>query len=494
MVARGRSVRSLLLAWFLAPTLALFALAGVVGARLSQGVLERELGQNLSAIAAATAAQLNATRVMSIEAGDDVAQTRTFRNTHKTLTDVQKATGVRRLVVFDREGRVRVDSAGEVPTGAELADLARDRLELTQVLEGGARAASQVLFEGSDGRLYKTGYAPLFDEEGKVWGAVAVEAKGEFWAGLQELSGAYAVLTLAVLCALLVAALWMGASIANPLRRLVAAAQVMGRGDLSTPVPPAPTFEVGTLAFELEEMRRALESRDRQLKMMLAGVAHEVRNPIGGIELFAGLLAEELPAEGEARGHVNRIRSEIDYLKRVVEDFLGFAREQRLARAQLEAADLARAASELVDADARARGVTLAVDAAPFELEGDESLLTAALVNLVKNAVQASPPGAPVSVRGAVLDDGRAYEWTVEDAGAGIRVEQQERIFEPFFTTREKGTGLGLPLARKIVQAHGGSLAVRSEPGRTVFTLRLPLGSPPSPVARGETQHAGAGG
>ncbi len=488
-VRRGRSVRSLLLAWFLAPALALFVLAGLVGARLSRSVLERELGENLSAIAASTAAQLNASRVLAITAGDDVRQARNWRNALNHVTAVQRATGVRRIVVFDREGTVLVDTALEVPTGAELADLARDRLELTRVFERGERVASQVLFRGHDGRLYKTGYAPIFDdappapEEGApqpppaVVAAVAVEAHGDFWGALQELTGAYALLTLGVLLALGVAAVWMGASIANPLRRLVRAAQGIGRGDLETPVPPARTEEVGTLASELELMRTALLSRDRQLKMMLAGVAHEVRNPIGGIELFAGLLAEELPPDDpraeDARSHVKRIQSEIDYLKNVVEDFLGFAREQRLALSQFDASDWARTAADLVAADAAARGVELTVEAEPFELEGDLSLLTAAAVNLVKNAVQASPggQGARVQVRGRVTADG--YRLEVEDAGGGIAPGEQERIFEPFFTTREKGTGLGLPLARKIVAAHGGTLTVESRPGRTVFAITL---------------------
>ncbi len=487
---RGRSVRSLLLAWFLAPALALFILAGLVGARLSQGVLERELGQNLSAIAAAIAGQLNGSRVLAIEPGDDVRQSRTWRNTLSTLSSVQAATGVRRVVVFDREGTVRVDTAGEVPTGAELADLARDRLELARLFEEGERVASQVLFRGLDGRLYKTGYAPIFEEVAQDGGrravvaAVAVEAQGDFWGSLQELTGAYAVLTLGVLAALLVAALWMGASIASPLRRLVRAAQRIGRGDLETPVPPAPTDEVGTLASELELMRQALQSRDRQLKMMMAGVAHEVRNPIGGIELFAGLLAEELPAGDakteDARSHVRRIQSEIEYLKQVVEDFLVFAREQRLAVSAFDGRDWVQTAADLVAGDARARNVALAVDAATQPLEGDLSLLTAAAVNLVKNAVQASARGGRVQVRGRTIEGGR-YVLEVEDAGAGIPAPEQERIFEPFFTTREKGTGLGLPLARKIVTAHGGTLEVESRPGRTVFTLTLRVPASPSP-------------
>jgi len=256
----------------------------------------------------------------------------------------------------------------------------------------------------------------------------------------------------------------------------------IGGGDLSTPVPPDRSEEIGTLARELEMMRQALEGRDRQLKMMLAGVAHEVRNPIGGIELFAGLLAEELgtgraPELAEARAHVVRIQSETAYLKRIVEDFLAFAREQRLQSHPFDAASWIRGAVELLRAEAEAKEVTLEASPMDLPLEGDGGLLTAALVNLLKNAVQASPRGGTIRVRSARVDGDCVVE--VEDTGPGIPADNRERIFEPFFTTREKGTGLGLPLAQKIVRAHGGGLSVESAPGRTVFRIRLPLAAAP---------------
>jgi signal transduction histidine kinase len=115
----------------------------------------------------------------------------------------------------------------------------------------------------------------------------------------------------------------------------------------------------------------------------------------------------------------------------------------------------------------------VAVNAAPATLEGDASLLTSAVVNLLKNAVQASPEGKPVALRGTL--DGSHYRVEVEDQGGGIPAEVQARIFEPFFTTREKGSGLGLPLARKLAEVHRGTLSVESQPGRTCFRLELPV-------------------
>lgn len=468
-----RSLRSRLLVAFLVPALALSAVSSAVGYVVSRRILEDQLGQSLSAVAASVAAQVSGERLLSIEPGDDATGTRTWRNLRALLTEVQQAAGARRAFAFDAQGRLRVETGSALPVGAEVPELFRDRLELQRVLEG-ERAHSQVLFEGSDGQLYKTGYAPVRDGD-RVVGAVGVEGSARFFGPLRSLLRGFIALGAAGLAVVALVALGTARTLTAPLRRLMAAALRIGQGDLQTQVPREKTLEIGTLAKELEAMRQALESRDRQLKMMLAGVAHEVRNPIGGMELFAGLLAEELgpkPDSEEALGHVRRIRGEIEYLQRIVEEFLSFAREQRIASEPLEAEAVVEAAGRLAMPDAAAKEVQVKVEAARATLRGDQALLVSAVGNLLKNAVQASPARNEVRVRG-VLQDGR-YRIEVEDAGAGVPPELREKIFEPFYTTREKGTGLGLPLARKIANAHRGQLTVQSEPGRTVFTLDLP--------------------
>ncbi|PTL82317.1 HAMP domain-containing sensor histidine kinase [Vitiosangium sp. GDMCC 1.1324] len=473
------SLSARLLVAFLLPTLLFLALTGTTVYALARSILEDELGNSLSAIAAATASQVNGERMLTLEPGDDTTGTRTWRNLVRLLTEVRDASGVRRVYVVDTQGRVRVDVGGGLPVGTEVPELARDRLELSRVFSG-QRAASQVLFTGTDGLLYKTGYAPV-RRDNEVVGAVAVEGSAAFFGPLARLSRSFTAASSVALGVLGLVAILTARGLARPLSRLMDSALRIGRGDLTTPVPPEPTREIGVLARELEVMRGALESRDRQLKLMLAGVAHEVRNPIGGISLFSGLLAEDLKAGAheEAAGHVARIQHEVEYLQRIVEDFLAFAREQPLSREPVAAPDLLREASGLLAADAAAREVTVQVEAEPAMLEADGSLLTAALVNLVKNAVQASPRGGRVRVTGQGA--GQGYSIRVQDNGPGVPETEREHIFEPFFTTREKGTGLGLPLSRKIARAHGGDLRLVPTPGDTTFELTLPLGTIPAP-------------
>ncbi len=472
-------LRTRLLLSFLAPAFLSLSLGGAALYMAIDSVLEESLGESLTRLAAAISTDVNAGRVLAVSADDAVGEgSRTYRSLTTQVRELQKSTGLRRILIFDDQHRARIDVGGVLPPMAEVPELLRDRLELQRLFSGpGHRVASQVLFEGNDGRLYKTGYAPLYDGE-RVVGAVAVEGTAMFFGPLSIVRNAFIALGALTLAMLFAAAVLSARALVGPLERLVGSALRMGRGDLTTVVPREPTLEIGILSRELESMRRALESRNRQLTMMLGGVAHEVKNPLGGIELFAGLLDEELPAAAtDAKAHVSRIRRELDYLKRIVDDFLSFARDEKLQRAALEADQLVTNAAQHLQGEATAHSVVLDVRAEKRTLEGDVSLLTSAVVNLLKNAVQVSGRGQAVSVTGRVDPALMQYVIEVRDRGPGIAAHQQASIFEPFFTTREKGTGLGLPLARKIVEAHRGVLSVQSVPGETVFRIELPLGS-----------------
>ena len=468
-------LRGRLLLAFLIPTLLVLSLGGFGLYRASRNVLEEELGRSLSGIAASVSGQLKGERVLSVEAQDAQGEgSRTWRSLTAQLGELKQRTGVRRILVTDSERRARLDVGGTLAPMTEATELLRDGLEIQRVLAG-ENASSQVLFEGTDGLLYKTGYAPLLSE-GKVVGVVAIEGSAAFFGPLTRLRNAFVGLAALTLLLLAVTAVLSARGVATPLERLVTAALRIGGGDLSTKVAGEPNFEIGILARELESMREALESRDRQLKLMLGGVAHEVKNPLGGIELFSGLLDEELvaasPDVAEARSHLGKIRRELQYLKRIVEDFLVFAKEQKLSLAPLDAKALLEAAAQHLAGEATGKSVVIDIDAQAATIQCDASLLTSALVNLVKNAVQISAAGQHVTLTGRQRE-GR-YVFEVRDAGPGIPAELQARIFEPFFTTREKGTGLGLPLARKLVEAHRGTVTIDSKPGETVFRIVLP--------------------
>lgn len=463
---------------FLAPALALFSTVGVIGSRVASNLFEDELGRSLATSAALISSTLSTERVMTLTPEDAADEgSRAYRALWRQLESVQHAASLRRVVVFNTQGHAKIDVGGGLPIDAEVPELLRDRHELESVF-GGKNAASEVMFKGNDGKWYKTGYAPLFKDSAVV-GAVGVEGSAEFFGPLETLTRIFAGLAALSLLLLGFVALVAVRMVSKPLLTLVSSAQRIGEGDLKTEVPRVPTREIGALGLQLDAMRRAILAREEQLRMMISGVAHEVRNPLGGMTLFLGLLREEVAAPNpnlaDVKSHLEKVEGELERLSRLVDDFLVFAREQRLERQPTTLKFVVDSATSPLTGPAKDKRVSLHVEVRDVALVADASLLGAALRNAVLNAIQASTAGATVRLVSRL--DGGFVELTVEDSGGGIPPDTLARVFDPFFTTKEKGSGLGLPLSKKIVEAHGGTLSIASTTSGTTVTFRLPVAS-----------------
>jgi signal transduction histidine kinase len=220
-------------------------------------------------------------------------------------------------------------------------------------------------------------------------------------------------------------------------------------------------------------MRGQLAERDARTQQMLAGIAHEVRNPLAGMTLFTGILKDELPEGDDRRGHVDRIARELGYLERVVNDFLEYARRPKPELVDVAVGELLAEVAPIVSTPA------LAVAAEPLELavRADRGQLRRAVLNLGRNAVQAAAAAGHTgdgAVKLSARRRGDAVLIAVWNQGAEIAAETSGKLFEPFFTTRDKGTGLGLAFVREIVADHGGTIEVDSAGGETTFTIVLP--------------------
>lgn len=226
---------------------------------------------------------------------------------------------------------------------------------------------------------------------------------------------------------------------------------------------------------------RQLRARYTEIAQLAGGLAHEIRNPLSTMGLNLDLLAEEFPDPETPRERrivqkIDRIRREAHRLQGILEDFLRYARVQEIRR---EPADLNAVVDDLRDfcePQCAVDGIVIRTqyDEGLPRVRLDADLFKQALLNLILNAQKAMPDGGDLILR--TRREGASAVLDVIDTGCGMDEELQGKVFNAFFSTRPGGSGLGLPTSRKIVEAHGGSLTVRSEPGKgSQFTIRLPI-------------------
>lgn len=241
------------------------------------------------------------------------------------------------------------------------------------------------------------------------------------------------------------------------------------------------------LAFQDISTLKRLETeaaRTRHLAslgIMASEIAHQVKNPLGGIELCASLLKDK--TKGDAKRLAGEIQNAVRRMSTTLSELLAFAAEPTISSDILSIASLMKDLREDCTPFFNDPLWSLAVEIEPDlpPLWGDRGLLAQALLNLVVNAKEAMPKGGQVSLKARLSPFStirapihKAVEIVVRDAGAGIAVENRERIFDPFFTTKSQGTGLGLAFTHKIISAHGGSIEISSTPDTgSQFTVCL---------------------
>lgn len=245
------------------------------------------------------------------------------------------------------------------------------------------------------------------------------------------------------------------------------------------------------LLIELQSLDRHLRiARDEQLlahfdasRELIRGLAHEIKNPLGGIRGAAQLMEREYPDDGH-REYTRVIIREADRLQNLVNRMLGPNRLPQ--KAALNVHEVLEHVRSLVQAEAQADVAVLRdYDPSIPELTADREQLIQAVLNIVRNALQAVEADGHIVLRtrtrrqftiGAVRHK-LVVQIDIEDDGPGIPPSMAEKIFYPMVTTRAEGTGLGLPIAQYLVHSHGGLIECRSRPGSTVFTLFMPLES-----------------
>jgi signal transduction histidine kinase len=219
------------------------------------------------------------------------------------------------------------------------------------------------------------------------------------------------------------------------------------------------------------ELRR--EDRFRSMGRVVAGLAHEIRNPLNSIRLTARVIERRLQNNPATKDQIEMIIAEIDRLDALLKSLLLFREEEPRAIRTQPLLPIIERSLAVIQAHAQERGVTVRLEQpAQSEASVDSDQLQQAVMNLLLNAVDASGPGGVVSVRMQTVDN--HIDIAVEDSGPGLSAESQDQVFEAFYTTKPGGTGLGLAVTKTVLEKMGASIQASNHTNGAIFTIQLP--------------------
>jgi signal transduction histidine kinase len=380
-----------------------------------------------------------------------------------------------RVVILNRQGEVLADSQASTRPG--VPDLSR-ALQVKDPIQSGQ-------FRDSTGQLWLYQFQPLGG--GEVLLLAAPRPRTQLLSIFRdEVMGPFLRTGLVALVLALVLSFWIARWVSSPLRQLAAGARDVSKGAYH-PVSIEGPDEVKELGGAFNEMVSRVQSSQESQRDFVANVSHELKTPLTSIQGFAQAIIDgTVDSTQDVLQAAEIIHGEAGRMYSMVQDLLDLARldsgAQILRYEPVDIANLLKEMLEKFQPAARQAQIHLSAEIGNLpKLAGDQDRLSQVFSNLLDNALKYSPPGGDVSLR-AKQEEGR-IDISVADSGPGIPPEEADRIFERFYQVdkarpggRRRGVGLGLAIAREIVEAHQGKISIENQPGKgSVFVVKLPL-------------------
>lgn len=366
------------------------------------------------------------------------------------------------LFIFDGQFNLVVHSDSLRKTGETEAALLLNRHEILNLKTG--NTVSSLPFKGDDGSWYLWGFCRL---NGNYWLALK-ESAGRL-SQVESFSRIFWYIGAAGVIIIFLLSLLISAAITKPLQRLIGFSREIGRGNMQVPEPAEIKGEIQALSAAMTLMKNDLAKNQKEKENMLAQIAHEIRNPLGGIELLASLTKEDLVKSGMKTEYLDRILSEVNGLKGLITAYLSYSRPVQAMPEKIRLTRLIQGVTELLASEIKAKEACIEYHLNTDRIIFDPGHLKQILINLLSNSLEAPEQAVKIIIRS---DEERGkVRLSVIDNGPGIEENSRGKIFEPFFTTRKDGTGLGLAVCRKLCLENKADIFLEKTDRGTCITI-----------------------
>jgi signal transduction histidine kinase len=329
--------------------------------------------------------------------------------------------------------------------------------EVNQLLPG--ESITSEPFKGNDGQWYLWGFHRINENY-----FLGIQESADRLARVDQLSKIFIGIGILAILLTLLAGILLAHTLSSPINKLVKFSRALGSGAFDTPVPENSVGEIGILVNALDHMRQDLQRFHQEREEMLAQIAHEIKNPLGGIELLAGLVREDLQENKLDTNYAIKIQQEIANLKSQINAYLNFSRPVLAKPELIEINKIIEEAQRTLKKQFSEKQINLQLPDSKPSIKFDPNHLKQILTNLLSNSIEACPVGGSISIQFIQKSD----KWflSITDDGQGIPEENLNRIFEPFFTSSPGGTGLGLAVCRKLCLENGAVIRVHNNSGK----------------------------
>ncbi len=447
---------------FCVVTLIIVVLMSIVSYNYTRSLYLNQLSEEVNVVTKMLSEQIDKKYLDVLSLGTPTKSTRDyFRNIFNRSGSKLHS----EIFIFNKNFNTVVNSDTGIAAGTFEPRLLINQKDIFELSPGEGTAS--IPFKGNDGKWYMWGFYRLKPD---YW--LAVRESATRLQKVEELSTIFWSFGLGGVILTIVLGWLVARSITKPVNKLVEFSTGIGKGNFDTPMPGKMHGEIGTLARAMENMKDSLAKNQKEKEELLAQIAHEIRNPLGGIELLANLTKEDLQKENKDTGYLNKILKEVHQLKMLITSYLNYSRPIKTNPVEVDLTKFSKEIENIFNKQLKSKDTKLLFDCPINKILFDENHLRQVIINLVSNSLESISEKGKIEIYTRIRD--HSWEIGIKDNGSGIAVDNLKSIFNPFFTTKKEGTGLGLAICKKLCSENKAELIAKnnSDKGSTFIITK----------------------